>query len=177
MDTSTYEGDLSRQQFRDGMSRLGAAVNVITSDGPAGKLGFTASAVCSVSDTPPTLLLCMNRSSLQNVPLKQNGVFCVNSLSGHQQHLADTFAGVGALSIPERFEKAEWTTLATGAPILRNAVVSFDCRIKEVSEVGTHSIIIASVLAVGLCSSAAHGLIYFGRRYHALSEAPAVALK
>ena len=31
------------------MSRLGAAVNIITTDGPAGRAGFTASAVCGVT--------------------------------------------------------------------------------------------------------------------------------
>lgn len=50
-------------EFRDAMSRLGAAVNVVTTDGSAGLGGFTASAVCSVTDSPPTLLVCMNRDS------------------------------------------------------------------------------------------------------------------
>ena len=40
-----------RAQFREGMSRLGAAVTVLTTDGPAGRHGMTASAVCSVTDT------------------------------------------------------------------------------------------------------------------------------
>ncbi len=50
---------LSKEAFREGMSRLGAAVNIITTDGPAGRAGFTASAVCSVTDSPPTLLVCL----------------------------------------------------------------------------------------------------------------------
>ena len=45
------------------MSCMGAAVNIITTDGPAGRAGFTASAVCSVTDTPPTLLVCLNRGA------------------------------------------------------------------------------------------------------------------
>src|SRR6266850_752518 len=49
--------------FREAMSRLGAAVHVITTAGPGGKTGATATAVCSVSDTPPTLLVCINRRS------------------------------------------------------------------------------------------------------------------
>ncbi|MDG9697424.1 flavin reductase, partial [Streptomyces sp. DH17] len=40
------------------MANLGAAVNVVTSAGDAGRVGFTATAVCSVSDTPPMLLVC-----------------------------------------------------------------------------------------------------------------------
>jgi len=52
---------VSREQFRDAMARLGAAVNIVTTDGTAGRAGFTASAVCSVTDDPPTLLVCLNR--------------------------------------------------------------------------------------------------------------------
>lgn len=44
---------VEKQDFRDAMARLGSAVNIITTDGPAGRAGFTASAVCSVTDTPP----------------------------------------------------------------------------------------------------------------------------
>ena len=51
------------QPFRDAMCRLGAAVHVVTTDGPAGKSGFTATAVCSVSDAPATLLMCINRGA------------------------------------------------------------------------------------------------------------------
>ncbi len=43
-----------KQTFRDAMACVGAAVNIITTDGPAGMAGFTASAVCSVTDSPPT---------------------------------------------------------------------------------------------------------------------------
>ena len=45
---------VEKQDFRNAMARLGAAVNIITTDGPAGRAGFTASAVCSVTDTPQT---------------------------------------------------------------------------------------------------------------------------
>ncbi|STH73084.1 oxidoreductase, flavin:NADH component [Escherichia coli] len=40
---------VDQQTFRDAMSCMGAAVNIITTDGPAGRAGFTASAVCSVT--------------------------------------------------------------------------------------------------------------------------------
>ena len=54
---------VEKQAYREAMARLGAAVNVITSNGPAGRAGFTASAVCSVTDSPPTLLVCANRTN------------------------------------------------------------------------------------------------------------------
>ena len=61
-------------QFREAMSRLGAAVHVVTTAGPGGKTGATATAVCSVSDAPPTLLVCINRSSQTNPVVVENGV-------------------------------------------------------------------------------------------------------
>ena len=67
--------------FREAMSRLGAAVLVVTTVGLAGKTGFTATAVCSVSDRPAMLLVCLNRRSTSAPLLAQNGVFCVNTLA------------------------------------------------------------------------------------------------
>ncbi|GAA1835312.1 pyrimidine utilization flavin reductase protein F [Pseudonocardia ailaonensis] len=162
--------EASGGRFRDGMARLGAAVNVVTSDGPAGRLGFTASAVCSVSDQPPTLLLCMNRRSTQNGPLRENGVFCVNSLAADQRPLSEVFAGLAGLAMPERFAAASWAALATGSPVLDGASASFDCEVLSVTEVATHSVIVGKVLAVQVGDTPS-GLVYFGREYHAMSVA------
>ena len=54
---------VDKQPYRDAMAKLGAAVNVITTAGPGGRAGFTASAVTSVTDTPPTLIVCANRAN------------------------------------------------------------------------------------------------------------------
>src|SRR5262245_60363290 len=80
-------------QFREAMSRLGAAVHVVTTAGSAGKTGFTATAVCSVSDHPATLLVCLNRRSNSGAMLRNNGVFCVNTLRAGEENIADIFAG------------------------------------------------------------------------------------
>jgi flavin reductase len=84
---------VARQIYRDAMARLGAAVNVITSDGPGGRSGCTASAVCSVTDDPPTLLLCLNRNSDNNAAFRRNGVVCVNTLTASHEELSGIFAG------------------------------------------------------------------------------------
>src|SRR5438067_10971701 len=75
--------------FREAMSRLGAAVHVITTAGPGGKTGATATAVCSVSDAPPTLLMCLNRRRQTNPVVVENGVFCVNTLGHDGADIAD----------------------------------------------------------------------------------------
>ena len=88
--------------FRNAMAQLGSAITIITTDGPAGRFGFTASAVCSVTDSPPTLLVCMNRSSFAHGKFQHNGVLCVNVLSGQHQQLSGIFAN-GQIRSEERF--------------------------------------------------------------------------
>src|SRR5260370_25559569 len=67
------------QLFREAMSRLGAAVHVVTTAGPSGKTGFTATALCSVSDPPPTAPVCLNRKSQGGPLLRGNGGFCLHN--------------------------------------------------------------------------------------------------
>lgn len=82
-----------QQTFRDAMACVGAAVNIITTDGPAGMAGFTASAVCSVTDTPPTLLVCLNRGASVWPIFSENRTLCVNTLSAGQEPLSNLFGG------------------------------------------------------------------------------------
>jgi flavin reductase len=157
---------VTRQEFRDAMARLGAAVNIITTGGPAGRGGFTASAVCSVTDEPPTLLVCMNRGATAAPAMKANGTVCVNVVAAGQKEAAMVFAGMTRCSMEQRFDAGTWTTLATGAPVLQGAVASFDCRISEIVEKGTHLVVFGEVQAIRMGSQHDHGLIYFGRDYH-----------
>ncbi len=150
--------------FREAMSRLGAAVHVITSGGPGGKAGATATAVCSVSDAPPTLLMCLNRRSQTNPVVVENGVFCINTLGDTGAEIADVFSGRTGLASGERFASGEWMTLSTGSPVLASAVIAFDCRIIEVRSVGTHNVFFGAVEAVRL-GPTGPALVYHDRAY------------
>jgi flavin reductase len=161
---------VTRQTYRDAMARLGAAVNVITSAGPGGTRGITASAVCSVTDDPPTLLVCMNRSSDSKPCFMENRVLCVNVLTPAQQELSGMFAGFTEHDMEARFAAATWTTLATGAPVLTGAAASFDCKIVEVTDVGTHHVMFCEVEALQ-AEGSPEGLIYFNRGYHPVGGA------
>jgi flavin reductase len=116
--------------YRDAMARLGAAVNVITTGTLENPVGFTASAVCSVTDTPPTLLVCLNRASRVREFFHVGAPLCVNVLSASQEELSGHFAS--ANSMEERFALGHWDTLSTGAPALKEAVATFDCLISQI---------------------------------------------
>jgi len=150
--------------FREAMSRLGAAVHVVTTVGLAGKTGFTATAVCSVSDRPAMLLVCLNRRSTSAPLLAQNGVFCVNTLGAGEEKLADLFAGRSGAQLTERFSLGEWTTLKTGAPVLASAIVAFDCRAVETKAMASHNVVFGAVEAVRMGRSGPV-LVYHQRAY------------
>jgi flavin reductase len=151
-------------RFRQAMSRLGAAVHVVTTDGPGGKHGFTATAVCSVSDRPATLLVCLNHHSRITSALNQNRVLCVNTLRAGDDAVADVFAGRTGLYGAQRFMQGEWKTLATSAPVLASAVVNLDCRVIEWKPVASHNVYFCGVVEVRECGPG-QALVYHERAY------------
>ena len=153
--------------FKNAMSLLTSAVNVVTTAGVSGRYGFTASAVCSVTDTPPTLLVCMNKASRSHEHFIENKILTVNVLGADHQHISNVFAS--KMSSEERFEYGRWTELETGAPVLEDALVSFDCEIEQIQEVGTHSIFMFRVAAIQR-SEQDQSLVYFNRAYHHVGQ-------
>jgi flavin reductase len=152
--------------YRDAMAKLAAAVNIITSAGSAGTVGLTASAVCSVTDSPPTLLVCMNQRSSSHDAVIENRVLCVNTLSGDHEELSRLFSSGKPMN--ERFSGASWGILDTGSPVLADALVAFDCKVVSTLRRGTHSVLFCEVLATKIPEAAEKGLVYFARKYHAL---------
>ena len=153
--------------FRNAMSLLTSAVNVVTTIGASGRYGFTASAVCSVTDTPPTLLVCMNKASYSHAHFIKNKILAVNVLGAHHEYISNVFSS--KMNSEERFKHGVWTTLKTGAPVLEDALVSFDCQLEQVQEVGTHDIFICRIVAIQQTQQD-QGLIYFKRTYHPVGQ-------
>lgn len=153
--------------FREGMSRVAAAVHVVTTDGPAGIAGFTATAVTPVTDDPASLLVCVNTAARSAQALLVNGVFCVNALAAEDRILADVFAGRAGLQGPDRFLKGEWNKLVTGAPALTTSLVSFDCRLSDARVVATHHVIIGEIVNIRL-GEPKPALVYQSRLYREL---------
>lgn len=148
--------------FRDAMARVAAAVNIVTTLGPGGRSGFAATAVCSVTDTPPTLLVCLNRASSVVAHFAQNTYLCVNTLSSDQAGVAGLFGGK---TPPEqRFASAAWTTGPRGMPMLDDSLASFECAVAQRLDVGTHTVLFCEVEHI-VTRASREPAIYFGRTY------------
>ena len=133
--------------FKSGMRHLAAHVCLITTVDPDGhRNGLTATAVCSVSADPPTLLCCVHRQIPPFAAIRASGIFAVNVLGVNDLMLAERFAG--AIQGEARFETGVWNTLTTGSPVLDSALAVFDCRLTRLEEVATHGILFGEILAV-----------------------------
>lgn len=134
--------------FKEGMRHLVGAVTLITTRNSGQRRGLTATAVCSLSADPPSLLVCVNRQAEAHDHIQASGIFCVNLLAYEQQALAESFAARDGSKGESRFQRGEWTTLITGAPCLADCIVAFDCKLASEHGVGTHTIFVGHVVAV-----------------------------
>jgi flavin reductase len=153
--------------FREGMSRVAAAVHVVTTAGPAGRGGFTATAVTPVTDAPPSLLVCVNTASRSVAALIENGLFAVNALAYDDLAVADTFSGRSGIFGEERFAIGTWTGGPLRPPLLLSSLVSFECRLSDARIVATHHVLIGEIVHIRLGEDRP-ALVYRGRGYRDL---------
>ncbi|NJP97088.1 FMN reductase [Nonomuraea sp. FMUSA5-5] len=158
--------------FREAMALVASSVHVVTTVADGNDAGITATAVCAVSDTPPSLLVCLNRRSYAHSMIARSRVLAVNTLSYDQLALAPEFAGQGSGPMPARFARATWSRGSTGAPLLMGCLTSFDCRVSHSTVMGTHEMFVCTVIDI-VRTPDRWGLGYAGRRYFSVDLAPA----
>ena len=132
--------------FRHAMRALSSGVAVVACGEGETRAGCTVISLASLSLAPPTLIVCLARSSSTLVRLREAGAFSVNLLAARHQALAHRFSGHSGVQGPRRFDSAQWTTLSTGAPILADATAAFDCLVEETIERHSHAIVLGAVV-------------------------------
>lgn len=149
--------------FRSAMRQVAGAVTVVTTRGLNGEpRGVTATAVCSLTVEPPSVIACINRETWVGKFAPESGNFCVNVLTKDQQPVAETFAGRTALAGAERFQIGDWADAETGAPVLDGAIASFDCDLEQAVDFATHVILIGRVRKTLSENRDAEPLVYVG---------------
>src|ERR1700754_4527366 len=110
---------MDKDKFRAALRQVAGAVTVVTTRSKDGEpRGVTATAVCSLTVEPPSVIACINRDTWVGKIAPESGKFCVNVLARTQQPVAETFAGRSALTGADRFQVGDWTDAETGAPVL-----------------------------------------------------------
>ncbi len=156
----------NREDYIAGMRNFFSSVCLITSSVDSVWAGMTATAVCSVSADPPTLLVCINFNTGLYETVSRSGVFAVNVLSHAQVDLAEDFSG--RLSGEKRFSTGNWNCGATGVPILEDSVAAFECQSIKLIDMNTHCVTFGQVEAVHN-SKKAKALLYGNGAYGKVS--------
>ena len=151
------------------MGALSAGVAIIACGEDEARAGCTASSLTSLSLAPPTLLVCLARSSSTLARLRETRAFSISLLAVRHQALAHRFSGHSGVYGARRFDTAQWTTLSTGAPVLADAVAAFDCVLAQEFETKTHSIFVGEVRGVSHSDGAAP-LVYLRSSFHVPHE-------
>ena len=157
------------ETYRMAMRSHAGAVIILSAGHPGERTGLTATSVCSLSDRPPRVVACVNRSASAHQLIGRTRAFAVNILGAGQLELAAVFAGRRGIERENRFEAESWLSLATGAPILRLALANLDCELFAEHPYDTHSIFIGEVKAVRV-QQAKDPLIYFGGGFCSLDQ-------
>lgn len=165
---------IASTDYKRGMRRLAAAVNIVSTLHEGRPAGLLATAVCSVSAEPPTLLVCVNRAARTFDAIRDTGRFCVNLLAETQGNLARQFLDRQG---PDRFSICTWSTMETGSPAIDGALVNFDCEVTETVQAGTHTVFLGRVVAIAIRPDGApllyHDGAYAGLAGNAASEGSA----
>ncbi|MER6046710.1 flavin reductase family protein [Streptomyces sp. NPDC001793] len=145
--TTAPAATIAPAQFRALMSTFPTGVAVVTTGGPEGTpRGLTVSSVSSVSLDPPTLLVCLNRSSRTLESVLERRTFAVNLLHAGARSAATLFAS----GDPDRFDAVEWANSAEfgGPHLVRDAHAVADCRVSRTLRVGDHEVIFGEIFRV-----------------------------
>jgi flavin reductase (DIM6/NTAB) family NADH-FMN oxidoreductase RutF len=161
--------NIASDDFRGAMRHLAGGVSVITAGRTRDITGMTVTSVSSLSIDPPTLIVSINRESSSWPLIKRYGFFGVNILTADQIDIAERFTGKGGLKGADRFVGAEWTTRASGVPLLVDALAAVDCEVEDIVERHSHAIVIGRVLDLQASTRTA-ALAYWQGQYVAIDQ-------
>lgn len=151
-------------QFRNAMRAHAASVTIITTSIAGRRFGMTATAVTSLTMSPPALAICINHAASIHEPLLKRGLFCVNILRAEDAKFCEQFSN---LATADRFSVGAWAEDENGLPILSESQASVICRVGPSFKFGSHSIIVGEVFAATVLPDIAP-LLYVSGKYRSL---------
>jgi len=134
--------------FRRAMRGLASGVTIISAGAGSARRGLTATSICSLSDDPPSVVVCIRKATETHRAILDSGAFSIQVLSTEHEIVAERFAGRHGLRAAAKFDRREWTTLPTGSSMLSGAVAFLECVVLTIADGISHSIFIGLVREV-----------------------------
>lgn len=140
------DGGPDAESFRTAMRRVIGGVTIITTRHNGRPWGLTVSAFTPVCMDPPTILVCVNSRTVTASDILRDKRFAVNLLSQTQLHLSKLCSRAGEDKyIDDHILPHACLPGRVTMPVLRDSIVTFDCRASDVRPVGSHLVVIAAI--------------------------------
>jgi len=163
-ETVRHRPPVEDQLFRQAMSRFATGVTVVTTVVDGERAGFTASSFTSLSRKPPLVLVCLARSARSYGHFVTASEFAVSILAAGQ----DEVALLCASNATDKFAGDHFEPGATGLPLVRDALATFECQQETVSAGGDHVILIGRPWRIVVGEAAP--LVNYGSRLRGCPE-------
>jgi flavin reductase len=155
---------VSDDVFKSLMRNVAASVTVIATNRDGKNHGMTATAICSVSADPATILVVVNRSTRTHPIIAATKCFTVNILAENQQSISQRFSS----SLKDPFDGVEYLVSSNGGPIIRDVAAHIECVTISEIDVATHTVFVGSV--IGGHVSKAQPLLFHDGEYKSLAS-------
>src|SRR4051812_24679540 len=113
------------RSFRDAVGRFATGVAFVAAVPDGEPAGLIVNSFASVSLEPPLVSFCPSRQSLTWSRMRRATHFGVSVLARRHERFATRAAPAGA----DRFEGVEWEAGRSDAPLVSDALASFECEI------------------------------------------------
>ncbi len=152
------------RELRNALGRFATGVCVITAVSDDGMpLGLTANSFASVSLSPPLVLWSLQNNSEVFATFAGPRHFAINVLAAEQMELSNRYARKG----DHVLEPAHFRYGRHGTPVLRDALVTFECDLHATHDGGDHVIIVGRVREL-LTRPTGEPLVFYSGAYREL---------
>lgn len=144
----------SADALRQVMAHFSSGVTVVTAIRAGVKHAMTATAICSVSLTPPLVLFCVSHASRFHAAVLEAEAWCVSLLSADQAPVARHFANRGR-DLRSQFDGVPFTpSPRSGTPLVDGALAWMECVTYGRHDGGDHTIVVGELVSAGTGQSA-----------------------
>ena len=146
--------------FRRLLSRFASGIAIITARDGDRDVGMTVSAFCSVSLSPPLVLVCVDRTASMHGLLLRHPKLGISIVASEHEPHSRRFADKNEA---RRFDGVPFTRGESDVMLLDDAMAHLECQLVHHYEAGDHTIFIAQVENGAMRDG--RPLLYFGGRY------------
>jgi flavin reductase (DIM6/NTAB) family NADH-FMN oxidoreductase RutF len=107
---------------------------------------MTVNSFTSISLEPALISVALKRLTHTHELVEKSGEFSITILASHQKELSARFAGK-LPNVQDRFEGVATETLLIPAPLIREGMACFNCRVMQAIPVGENTLFVAEVIA------------------------------